>query len=439
MAKAFISFLGTNDYLDCRYSLNQQPGGVVKYVQEDIVARFCRGWDSRDEIRVFTTDEARQRNWDDDGHVDRKTKEIKSNLGLGNRLTKMNLSAAVKQYDIPVGNSEEEIWDIFQAVYNSLGQGDEIIFDITHGFRSIPMLFMVLIGYARLLKGISVEGVYYGAFEGLGNIQDAIKIDQDQRIAPIFDLTSFEQLIEWTGATQSFVKNGSAKELASLVQTKIAPVLRESRGQDKVASAINKIVKGIDQISSNLLVNRGAEIIQYDYGRIKKSLQSLQSDQIFIRPLAPLMSVIENKIDTFVKDDIKNGFQAVEWCIDHGLHQQAVTMLLENMVTYILAGEGVDWGAEKNRTAASRAIILASNKSLTFDEDPTDSELVRLLMKNPMVTDLAREYEALREIRNDINHGGYLTEQNKKARTADSILHKFHKIRDAIYEKLQEC
>ena len=46
MAKAFISFLGTSDYLECRYKLDDTPGEIVKYVQEDLVGRFCRDWNS---------------------------------------------------------------------------------------------------------------------------------------------------------------------------------------------------------------------------------------------------------------------------------------------------------------------------------------------------------------------------------------------------------
>jgi len=183
MAKAFISFLGTSDYSRCRYSLDNQTGDVVKYVQEDIVNRFCRQWASSDQIRIFITDDAKLKNWEDNGHEDRVTKKQKSDRGLGSRFDEMGLNAAVKRYDIPVGNSEAEIWQIFQIVYESLGEGDEIIFDITHSFRSIPMLFMVLIGYARLLKNISVSGIYYGAFEILGHLSVVEKMDERDRVA----------------------------------------------------------------------------------------------------------------------------------------------------------------------------------------------------------------------------------------------------------------
>ena len=33
----------------------------------------------------------------------------------------------------------------------------------------------------------------------------------------------------------------------------------------------------------------------------------------------------------FAREDINNGFRAVDWCVSHGMIQQAITMLQENM------------------------------------------------------------------------------------------------------------
>ncbi|MBF0234963.1 MAG: TIGR02221 family CRISPR-associated protein [Desulfamplus sp.] len=441
MNRTFISFLGTNNYLECRYSLHENPGSVVKYVQEDIAARFCRQWGEDDKIQIFTTGEALEKNWDDNGHKDRKTGEIIPSSGLGSRLMAMKLQAAVKRHDIAVGNNEAEIWQIFQAVYDSLGHGDEIIFDITHGFRSIPMLFMTLIGYARMLKQISVKGIYYGAFEQLGPAYEVEKnIPVDERVAPIFDLTSFDKLIHWTEAIQSFVKNGSSREFAALAHGEVGPILKDTRGKDRVAGDIRDISKGMEVISRNLMLNRGARIIEFDYGRIKEKLTSLKDSDIFIRPLEPLLSVMETKIDAFARDDVENGFRAVEWCVTHGLYQQAVTMLQENMVTHILAGEGLDWGVERHRKAAGMALKLVSDSTSRLNEDGEDPslvEFVKRLMENLVVKTFASDMESLGSIRNDVNHGGFLTETDKKARSSESILERFDRIRKSIFSKLE--
>ncbi len=98
MAKAFISFLGTGNYTNCRYSFKNEAGRVVKYVQEDIVSRFCTDWNREDEIRIFTTDEAKKLNWDDNGHKQKGSEEKRQiiNTGLGKRLENMILNPSVK-------------------------------------------------------------------------------------------------------------------------------------------------------------------------------------------------------------------------------------------------------------------------------------------------------------------------------------------------------
>lgn len=431
MGKAFISFLGTSDYLNCHYSLDETPGRIVKYVQEDLVQRYCMDWNPEDEIRIFTTTDAVVKNWHDDGHIDWKTKQTKASTGLEKRLQDLSINALIKRIDIPKGDSKEEIWEIFHQVYSTLRENEEIVIDITHGFRSLPVLLMTLIGYSRLLKNISVTGIYYGAFEILGNAGEVIKIPEDKRIAPIFDLTSFEQIIEWTEATQSFVKNGAAKGLEHLASKQINPVLKDSNGKDRAAKAMGNIVKGIERISENILTNRGADIINYDYEQIKSQIQSLQKNDIFIKPLAPLFSVIENKIDTFARDDINNGFKAVEWSVSHGMIQQAITMLQENMVTFLLDQVGEDWGVENNRNAVSNVMkIVSIGKSKdSCGTHPVDEEdqcqLIEKLMKNSFVLDLCGPFEKLRNIRNDVNHGGYNREENKMAMSSKSIQDKF--------------
>ncbi|MEA1969253.1 MAG: TM1812 family CRISPR-associated protein, partial [Thermodesulfobacteriota bacterium] len=229
-----------------------------------------------------------------------------------------------------------------------------------------------------------------------------------------------------------------AADFATLAKKEINPVLKDSHGKDKAASAIRDIVTGIEKISRNILVNRGADIIKFDYENIKKPLQSLQQDDIFIKPLGPLMSVIEKKIDVFAKDDIKNGFRAVEWSVEHGLYQQAVTMLQENIVTCILAEEKMDWGLEKNRNAVSKAIKIVSEK---IEEWKVDDEEERLLIEkildNHVVVELCGAFESLRHLRNDVNHGGYITEENKMAKSSQSILDRFKKSYSEIKQKMK--
>jgi hypothetical protein len=59
------------------------------------------------------------------------------------------------------------------------------------------------------------------------------------------------------------------------------------------------------------------------------------------------------------------------------------------------------------------------------DVDDAQRQLIKKLMVNPILLKLYKSYEQLRSIRNDVNHGGFRTEENKKASSSQSIQDKF--------------
>src|SRR5690606_16601888 len=111
------------------------------------------------------------------------------NMGLHTRLQELKangkLKAGIKTEDIPEGFSSEEIWSIFQKIVDNVHTGDIIYLDITHAFRSIPMLGMVLLNYLKALHRIEVKAIYYGAFEKLGFAGQVQKMEIEERNAPI--------------------------------------------------------------------------------------------------------------------------------------------------------------------------------------------------------------------------------------------------------------
>src|SRR5262245_33553581 len=51
---------------------------------------------------------------------------------------------------------EEELWEIFETLTSCLSQGDEIILDITHTFRSIPILVLLAVAFLRTAGSVNV-------------------------------------------------------------------------------------------------------------------------------------------------------------------------------------------------------------------------------------------------------------------------------------------
>jgi CRISPR-associated Csx2 family protein len=135
-------------------------------------------------VVIFLTDEAFRKNWENDGYGMRKDGSTDCK-GLRQCLEELSLSVPLKQVRIQDGKSEAEIWDIFNQVYSILECEDRVTMDITHAFRSIPMLAIVLLNYARALKQISISGIHYGAFEVLGNLSMVENMPLIERRVPI--------------------------------------------------------------------------------------------------------------------------------------------------------------------------------------------------------------------------------------------------------------
>lgn len=62
--KVFISFLGTNNYVECIYDIDGHLSKPVKYVQEALVSEICKDWKGSDRIFVFCTKDATEKKLD---------------------------------------------------------------------------------------------------------------------------------------------------------------------------------------------------------------------------------------------------------------------------------------------------------------------------------------------------------------------------------------
>ncbi|WP_322785246.1 TIGR02221 family CRISPR-associated protein [Methanotorris igneus] len=163
-----LTFLGTTKYSEVVYT---HEGKEVKtrYIQKVLSEIF-----KPDEVVIFVTNEAYKEHGD----------SIKKELG----------NVSFVQIEIP--KSQEDLWDLFEKIVESVNDNDEIIFDITHAFRHIPFMSFIVLLYLQQVKNVKIKGIYYGAFM------------KDYNKAPIFDLSSLLNLAEWLYEIRDLKKYG---------------------------------------------------------------------------------------------------------------------------------------------------------------------------------------------------------------------------------------
>lgn len=396
--KVFLSMLGTGFYSKCQYQFGDFCSSETKFIQRATLD--CIGassWSSEDKILILLTEKAEALNWSVSKR-ENSDKKVFEYRGLMHYFDESSYSCAVETPRIPEGGDEKDMWEIFNVAFDKLEDGDELYIDLTHSFRYISMLILVLVNYAKFLKNISIKHVSYGNYEAK---------KKSTNIAPIIDLMPLVALQDWTFASADYLRNGNASSLKELSMRVVTPILRSTKGRDDDANAIRSFVNSLEKVTKDFSTCRGINIIQSsNISTLKESISKLQNSSI-IDPLNPVLEKIKDAFNDFeCCENVRNGFLASKWCIDNGLYQQAITLLQENIITYLCVSSGEDYLNQELRDAINSAVFIKiynTPKEEWRGNIDTIQSFISRLDEQP---DLVRLISILSELRNDINHSG---------------------------------
>ena len=417
MPNHFIAALGTSCYNTCSYQLNNKTA-ATSFIQEALLSMlgFAEG--------------------------DKKK-------GLRSILQCKFPSVTVNDITIPDGRTEDEIWRTFEIVYEQISENDVIYFDITNGFRSLPMLAMTILTYSKALKNITIKGIYYGALEAK---------NKSTGIVPVFDLTACNDIMDWTVAADSFIQYGHSARIGELCKN----------SSDKAFTKTwkNKLLKVVN-LTNCIETSRGMEkeAVSNKENSIKKSYMTFKDSSIQVQNsdsvekiVLPLYEKIEERAAVFdKKSNFEIGMATVQWSIQNGMIQQGFTALLETIKTFLCNQYGIEEHDYETReyvvanvlntikrcnnamkseinSVSLREQILEKESSYQelkkyFDDEKT-AECVRsckdkarqLAFEVPK--SLVALYGEISDYRNDMNHFGFKKQPNKS---------------DTLHKKLEKC
>ena len=418
--KVFLSFLGAIKYDPTAYTIGSNFRSNVTCFAQEAIIQYNFGKDVRfDDVYVFATNDAEQNNYTNRNNG--YGKPLIPNDGLERVLTEQQKRGAIVAFEkvhIAEGYATKEIWEVFGTVLKQLKEGDEVTLDITYGFRSLPMLGLVLLHYAKILRGIKVDAIWYGAFEAGRGERDIkrkeaeangmTKAEADEKIyceAPILDLKPFAELQEWINAAQTFEKAGDPSLLAELMY---------AAGAKEQANEMCVFFDALRSVRGRLLTTEDIDL--------ERVIAAMEGD---INPeiapfVAPIVEKMRAKIAPFAPEKLENGFAAVQWCIDNNLVQQGYTFLQETTKSYVVwkAMGDLDLAYSQDyRDCANGAlstkvqhgeIVIGYGKikyKATEDMEPI-TKFARSKQR------LCKEYTKLtgEGLRNDISHGGFKTD-----------------------------
>jgi CRISPR-associated DxTHG motif protein len=333
----------------------------------------------------------------------------------------------IQAVEIPTGQSTEEMWETFKIINQKVNENDSVIFDITHGLRSLPFLVFLFAAYLKAAKNVTIEAIYYGAWElGFSN----------NGIAPVIDLSRFIDMLDWLTATERFVQIGDGQPLADLLKKEMPSKieLRDSIPAQELKRDLEAASKAIESISLALRLTRPIETMK-EATKLEEALKkAAPSIAKRVQPFSILGEQVVKEYGQFALENPRENSQLannlwlqlkmIEWYRERQQIVQAVTLTREWIVSVLALKFGEPMFSNKNgrdevELALNNGVRIKSNKTVDTTSS-CDDKLEKLANKDELVN----LWDQVTQLRNDIAHVG----MNSDPKSAKKLKDRFEKI-----------
>lgn len=333
------------------------------------------------------------------------------------------LGDLVAPVPIPEGRTESELWDIFKALTEAVDEGETVVFDITHSFRSLPFLTFLAAAYLRAARQIKVHKIIYGAFEA----KDA------ENHTPVFELTPFVGLLDWITATNQFIYTGDGRYLAHLLA---------QEGADRRFPALRKAGEQLQSFSLAMMLCRPLEVMD-EAGKLAGALQRAEPGLArWTQPFGLLADRIQEEyadralpdptVPQNVVASLRQQFTLIRWYLGNNQIIQAMSLAREWVITAVgwRLGQGFVLSV-KDREQLGHGVEGLSRLRNERCEASDLNEVGRQLRDWPesIQEALSPLWAHLTSVRNDLDHVGMNPGPSKAVKLA-------RKAREEIWPRL---
>ena len=347
MSKVLISFLGTSQKQEnrkCRtadYKFNDGETittsfiadairkhykvdkliliGTVKSMWEEVYETFC-GEEVDSDYSLNLYEYCVNANSQTELYLP-SIEKIEQALGFGSKIVL-----------IKYGLNEEEILfnqETILGIEQYLEKNDELIVDITHSFRSLPLFLLNTIIYLQnvSLKNISISHVLYGMLD----------VSRELNYTPVVDLKSLLNTNDWIVGAYSFKEFGNAYKVAELLK-------------DESKDICNRLIRFSD-----------AKNLNY-YDALEKQVQELQA----LRGEEKMSPIAEIVVQPIVEDYIKKmnltkrylfQFNLAKWHFQKMNYSSSYICFTESIISYVCELAGLNDKSKNDREEAKNLMF----------------------------------------------------------------------------------
>jgi CRISPR-associated DxTHG motif protein len=327
---------------------------------------------------------------------------------------------------IPAGRSEEELWEIFDAFGRELKQGDELILDLTHGFRHIPALLLSATQYYTVRKSLKLLGIFYGAY------------DKNEKDTPIFDLTPLYDLSEWTYGVRLLRDYQFSAPLGEMLDKVQRRSHSDPRYRPSRFTKLQKVGRSLESLESPLVSGIPLEA-GFEAHRALENAKASEDELARIPPMEEPWQELKQQLESFrlqgsgkkkgvrlTLEELHRQGRLIERYLESGNLWAAANLLREWMVSAVIFHSGVsenwlDYGEQRKPVENKLGALSKWNEK-------ENAHLREALTKEQRT--LVGRWNKISERRNAFAHAGMKAEMTK----FDTC--EFHQVFDELRQRL---
>ena len=213
--------------------------------------------------------------------------------------------------EVPDSMDEETQFQAISQLLEKIEKKDTLFVDLSGGMRDVAMLLVIAARCMRDLRKVQTRRVIYAELRGGESI--------------VRDRTQLYGLFDFVTAMDQFFSTGTAQNLENY--------LRSEGEKDPVLHAL---LTRINQFSEDLALCRVRKLND-DLNQIDQALKETPEKSQNLTDL--FFQMLKDRFSTEFAELLSSGEKAlpalVSWCADHGMYQQALTLLCEQMPEYV--------------------------------------------------------------------------------------------------------
>ncbi len=300
---------------------------------------------------------------------------------------------------IPKGASPDELWTIFECVVRAVPPKSRVVFDITHAFRSIPLVSVLAVAYLWSVRDVQLHALVYAAYDAKRG---------EPPVVPVFDLTPMVNLLEWIAAVERFRHHLDGEPLQQMLDQ----IQRRAyqRRDPEPPKHLQNAGSAIKRLTDALLMGRVREVLDEAPKLADLLDQTALHDEAhrwakpFVLMLEPLQALLR-EIARGPQTDLSAHYSLARFYRGRRLYPLAITLLREWLISEACRHAGVpedQWFDQEQRERVERVLGQCYTAKMQKQPLPTQSAWIEAFANEGLLA----LWLKVPDIRNDIDHAG---------------------------------